>query len=108
MKRLRRLFEITSGDGSQITSPITTGCIEVDSRGAYTAAVERLPVELDLMLSRCVAPGEEGAVAAVLEEAMRAGDLRLARFLDAVAARVERLPAPIRAEELRALLRAAG
>ena len=57
------------------------------------------------LLSACIAPGAEEAVAKVIEEATLAGDDQLGEFLDSLAARIERHPAPLRAAEVRALLK---
>lgn len=62
--------------------------------------------DLAALLARSLAPGEAAAAAAVLEDAAAGGEARLARFLDALAFRLERHPEPVRAEELRALLKA--
>lgn len=68
--------------------------------------VGRLPSDFEQLLAGCVAPGEEPGVALVIEAAARAGDDRLAGFLDSLAERIRLSPAPLRAAEVRALLRA--
>lgn len=53
---------------------------------------------------RVLAPGEADAAAAVLAEAARLDDRRLADFLERFALRVAASAAPVTAAELRALL----
>lgn len=62
--------------------------------------------DLAALLARSLVPGEEAAAAAVLEEAAAGDEEGLSQFLDALAFRLRRHPEPVRAEELRALLKA--
>lgn len=62
--------------------------------------------DLAALLARSLAQGEEAAAAAVLEDAASGSEKNLAQFLDALAFRLQRYPEPVRAEELRALLKA--
>lgn len=63
-----------------------------------------LPPDFAALLARVLAPGEAGEAGDVLKEALTLDDLRLAYFLEAVAARLEQPEQPIMARELRALL----
>lgn len=62
--------------------------------------------DLAALLAGSLVPGEEAAAAAVLEAAAVGDEKSLAEFLDALAFRLQRYPEPVRAEELRALLKA--
>ena len=64
-----------------------------------------IPDGFERALAGCLRPGEEAAAAAVIQEALRYDDNRLAEFLDAVAARIRDRAEPVTAQELRALLR---
>lgn len=64
-----------------------------------------IPSDFAEMLARVLIPGEEDAVAAVLNEAFSEfDDARLAAFLESFAARVRDLPEPVSAADLRTLL----
>jgi len=67
--------------------------------------VAHLSPDFGRLLSAWIAPGEEEAVAKIIEQATLAGDDHLAEFLDSLAARIERHPARLRAAEVRALLK---
>src|SRR5215467_2269890 len=77
MNRFSRLLAMTSALGSQITSPMTTGCIDLDSRfsAPYTRGVmEPLPPDFAKQLLQVLEPGGEGAAAEVIGRAIHLDD----------------------------------
>jgi hypothetical protein len=64
----------------------------------------RLPEDFASQLERVTAPGEAPDVAAVIGDALRLDDARLAAFLERFAARIAGSGEPVRARELRAML----
>lgn len=66
-----------------------------------------MSTEFESLLAGRLAAGQEEAAGAVLEQAGQAEESRRRAFRDALELRLERHPEPVRAEELRALLRAA-
>src|SRR4030088_694095 len=75
MKRLSRLFSITSGLGSQITSPMTTGC----TRPIVSVWMRELPDDFADTRAGVLEPGHGEAAAEIIEGATRLhdGGLRL-------------------------------
>lgn len=78
----------------------------ISPTSGYALAVGgyRLPEGFASQLERVTAPGEAPDVAAVLGDALRLDDARLAAFLERFAARVAGSGEPVRARELRAML----
>ncbi len=67
--------------------------------------MEPLPPDFARQIVEVLAPGEEGAAAAVIEAAINLDDARLGTFLSLLAERVRASPRRITGEELRGLLR---
>jgi hypothetical protein len=108
MNRFNRLLAMISGLGSQITSPITTGCIAWILVGGHLptlAGMEPLPPDFAKQLALVIAPGDEGAAAEVIQAATRLDDERLGDFLNMLAERIRASAAPITRTELRTFLR---
>ncbi len=108
MNCFRRLRAITSSLGSQITSPMTTGCIAPDSRVVMPTlrTMEPLPPDFARQLAEVLEPGAEGAAAQVIKAAIRLDDARLSHFLDLLAERIRASHRRITPAELRGFLRA--
>jgi hypothetical protein len=69
--------------------------------------VDHLPPDFADTLARVLAPGDDAAVAHVIDAATLLDDDGLQIFLERFAARVRASPAPVRSEELQRFLRAA-
>src|ERR1700675_3832301 len=83
MNRFSRLFEITSGLGSHITSPITTGCtLRFLFRLLHSNPMGGLPGDFADKLTQVLEPGHREAAAGVIEAATRLDDAGLRRFLE--------------------------
>ena len=63
-----------------------------------------IPPEFAEMLGALLEPGQEDAVAEVLEQALELDDAELAAFMSAAAELVRTSRRPLRADELRALV----
>jgi hypothetical protein len=69
--------------------------------------MDQLPPDFAQTLARVVEPGHEKAIAEVIVAATLLDDDGLRMFLERLAARVRRSPAPVKQEELLGFLRAA-
>jgi hypothetical protein len=116
MKACSRLRLMTSGLGSQMTSPMTTGCI---SPGFYrlpsgrlggaisegSSTQPRIPADFAAELAALVDPGDAEDFGLVLERAVtELDDVHLADLLEALASRIQQSAEPLRVAELQALL----
>ena len=68
--------------------------------------MEPLPPDFAKQLLQVLKPGHEGAAAEVIGAAIRLDDVRLGKFLEALADRIRSSAKPITESELRGLLRA--
>jgi uncharacterized tellurite resistance protein B-like protein len=68
--------------------------------------MDHLPVDFAARLARVVEPGQESAVAEVIEAATRLDDEGLRMFLEKFAARIRASADPVRREELVQFLQA--
>jgi hypothetical protein len=62
--------------------------------------VDQLPADFAESLARVLEPGQEARAAEIIEAATRLDDQGLQSFLEKLAARVRKSPAPVTADEL--------
>jgi hypothetical protein len=97
---------MTSALGSQITSPMTTGCKAFGVYCLQTMGV--LPEGFADDLARVVRPSDWASAAEIIESATLLDDSGLADFLRLVADRVRASAVPVKSEELREFLQRAA